>query len=138
MTESQLKEVAKRLFRTIDEESTRTLNKDETFEYINFMRENMYHNRETQKDVEAVWKSIKDKTIVEKKVPNPKKPQYPLLVKEERINFRSLWSQILEAGKEDGCVWIPFEETTEIAREKAIKLAELESRGGQAALLVAQ
>ena len=138
MTESQFKEVAKRLFRTIDEESTRTLNKDETFEYINFMRNNMYHNKETQKDCEAVWKSIEGKTVVEKKMPNPKKPQYPIFVKEERINFRSLWSLILAAGKEDGCVWIPFEETTEIAREKAIKLAELESRGGEAALLIAK
>ena len=67
--------------------------------------------------IQENWDKIAKKEVdVERH--NPAKPEYPIKTTELRIRFKHLFAQVLPAAKEDGCIFIPYEETTEAARQK--------------------
>lgn len=43
VTESQLSQIARRLFVTMDADNKLALTKDETIEFVHFMKEQLYH-----------------------------------------------------------------------------------------------
>ena len=71
----------------------------------------------SQKVIQEQWDNA-EKVEVEVKLPNPDKPEYPIITSEKRVTFKVLFNQVLPLAKEDGCVFIPYEETTEAARQK--------------------
>ena len=48
----------------------------------------------------------------EYEVPNPERPEYPIKKKENRVAFKPLFDALYAEARADGCIWIPFEETS--------------------------
>ena len=79
--------------------------------------------------IEDLWKEAEKKSI-EVKLPNPAKPEYPIITNVDIVTFKVLYQQVLPIAKEDGCLFVPYEETTEAARKK---VAEENDKGNLAA-----
>lgn len=107
--------VAKRLFRAIDQEERKTLNKEEAVEFLGFMKEHLFHaSYKESKDrpkIEAMFDQLQGKDF-ELKLPNPDYPKYPIITSEKRVAFKPLFDAIYAEARTDGCIWIPFEETS--------------------------
>ena len=79
ITESQLSQIARRLFVTMDADNKLALTKEETIEFICFMKEHLYHEEfifeKNKAAVEAIYEALpKTEYIVE--VPNAHNPKY--------------------------------------------------------------
>lgn len=82
--------IAKRLFRAIDQEERRTLNKEQTVEFVVFLREHLFHttykeSRDLPK-VEAMFEQLPGESF-EVKLPNEEYPEYPIISQEKRVKF---------------------------------------------------
>ena len=51
-------------------------------------------------------------------IPNKDKPEYPIKTIEKRVSFKALYLKIVPLAKEDGCIFIPYEETTDEKRKE--------------------
>ena len=56
-------------------------------------------------------------------VPDPKNPKYEVKKTETRVEFEPLLEMLLEEARNDGCLMIPFEETSKKAVEERELLA---------------
>ena len=78
LTEGQLSQIAKRLFVTMDAANKLALNKEETIEFIHFMKENMYHSEfkpdEEAAAIEAMYAAL-PKEELEVTIVNPYRPK---------------------------------------------------------------
>ena len=127
LTNGQVSQVAKRLFRAIDQEERKNLNKEQAVEFISFMKEHMFHSsykesRDKPK-VEALFDQLPG-TNYEVKLPNPDYPEYPIIIQEKRVAFKPIYESVYAEAKNDGCIWIPFEETTPKPKQSYAEKAE--------------
>ena len=97
MTEDQCSAIAKRLFKAIDQEGRKTMNKEQTIEFVSFLKEHLFHSSYREErdrpGVEAMFESLPGEEF-ELKLPNPAYPEYPIITKEKRIKFRPLYEAI--------------------------------------------
>lgn len=123
--------IAKRLFRAIDQESRKSLNKEETVEFVEFLREHLFHadyrEERDRPQIEALFDTLPGQDF-ELKIPNPEYPDFPIIKKERRVTFAPLYKTFYEQARADGCIWIPFEETSPKKKPDWAELAEAGSR----------
>ena len=115
LTDSQCLQIAKRLFRAIDQEERKNLNKEQAVEFLAFLKEHLFHStykesRDKPK-VEAMFEQLPGESF-ELKLPNPEYPEYPIITQEKRVKFTPLYQALYAEARADGCIWIPFEETS--------------------------
>ena len=88
---------------------------DKTHLYLGFMKEHLFHaSYKESKDkpkIEAMFDQLPGKDF-ELKLPNPDYPKYPIITSEKRVAFKPLFDAIYAEARADGCIWIPFEETS--------------------------
>ena len=115
LTDDQCMMVAKRLFRAIDQEERRTLNKEQAVEFVAFMREHLFHGvykeERDRAPIEAMFDQLEGENY-DVEYPNPRDPVNPIKRTERRIKFKPLYLNFYDQAKSDGCLWVPFEETT--------------------------
>ena len=79
------------------------------------MKEHLFHaSYKESKDkpkIEAMFDQLPGKDF-ELKLPNPDYPKYPIITSEKRVAFKPLFDAIYAEARADGCIWIPFEETS--------------------------
>ena len=125
-------QISKRLFVTMDAEHKLALDRDEVIEYIEFMKENMYHAEykadQEKKAIEAMYDSLPKKEV-EVTIINPYKPKEKRTENQMRVEFDPLHEMILKEAKEDGCIWIPYEVTE--AENKKKKEEEAKNGGSK-------
>ena len=64
----------------------------------------------------------------EYKVPNLEYPEYPIIKTEKRVKFAPLYEIFYEQARNDGCIWISFEETSPKKKPDWAEMAESASR----------
>ena len=109
------------------------MNKEQTVEFVAFLKEHLFHSsyREDRDrpGVEAMFDALPGEEF-ELKLPNPNYPEYPIITQEKRIKFKPLYEAIYAEARSDGCIWVPFEETSPKRKatmaEKAENAAESE------------
>ena len=79
------------------------------------MKEHLFHSQ---------YKESRDKAKIEElfdtlphterdiELPNLDRPEYPIKKKEKRVAFKPLFDALYAEARADGCIWIPFEETS--------------------------
>ena len=115
LTDQQVQQVAKRLFRAIDQEEHKTLNKEEATEFFSFLKEHLFHSQYNEARDKAKIENMFDTLPFKEReyeVPNPERPEYPIKKKENRVAFKPLFDALYAEARADGCIWIPFEETS--------------------------
>ena len=97
------------------------LNKESFTEFWEFIFRSCWQkcptDAEQEKQINDMWKHI-EKSQHEITLPNPEKPEYPIRTKEYRTTFKAIWAMVLPAAKTDGCIFIPYEETTDEKRKQ--------------------
>ena len=115
LTDQQCKQIAKRLFKAIDQDERKTLNKEQAVEFVAFLKDHLFHasykeSRDKPK-IEALFDSL-DAQKFELKLPNDSDPEHPFITEEKRVTFKPLFDAVYGEARSDGCIWIPFEETS--------------------------
>ena len=121
LNDNQLETVARSLFETMDSESKGSLSKSECEEYFEFMKETVYHkpqyvHKSLLLPFEQRWKQLK-RIVTEEYVPEGDDPNKLMKLVQERVEFDAIWEMVIAEAKEDGCLFIPFEETSKASLE---------------------
>lgn len=116
LSEDQLNQVARRLFETLDMEERKSLSKSQCEEFFDFVRDTIYHKpiyvpKSEILTFEQRWPKLK-KITFEYSVPDPANPKYTRSAIEERVEFENIWLMLILEARADGCLLIPFEETS--------------------------
>lgn len=116
VTQAQLELVARRLFETIDMDNKKALNKVECEEFFDFIRDTVYHKpiyvpKSEIIQFEARWDTLK-KVYVESLKALDGDEKKLTKIAELRVTFEAIWEVLLAESKADGCLFIPFEETS--------------------------
>lgn len=116
LSEDQLNQVARRLFETLDMEERKSLSKSQCEEFFDFVRDNIYHKPIYVPKSEILkfdqrWPML-TKIAFQITVPDPSNPKLTRPAFEERVEFESIWHMLLQEARADGCLLIPFEETS--------------------------
>ena len=59
------------------------------------------------------------------KLPNLEYPEYPIVTEERRVGFRALYDAVYAEARADGCIWIPFDETSPKKKPSYAEAAEM-------------
>lgn len=110
---------------------------EEASEFVIFLMDNLFHGSyREERDLPQIQQLLKTLPFESTKItfPNSKDPSKPIVVTEPRIAFQPLYDITYSKARTDGCIWVPFEETTETAMKKLKKNDYAEQTASQEAL----
>ena len=79
------------------------------------MKEHLFHSQYKEARDKAKIEEIFDTLPFKEReieLPNKERPEYPIRKKEKRVAFKPLFDALYAEARADGCIWIPFEETS--------------------------